>query len=70
MRSERELIVSKEKRKPYLLVFAGPNGSGKSTIKSMFEIPRRYTKADDIVASTGMTNIEATKLADKCVFSQ
>lgn len=50
--------------KPYLLIFAGPNGSGKSTIKSLFEIKGQYTNADDIVASTGMNNLEAAKLAD------
>lgn len=56
----------KEKElKPCLLVFAGPNGSGKSTIKSMFEIKGKYTNADDVVASTGMDNLEAAKLVDE-----
>lgn len=51
--------------KPCLLVFAGPNGSGKSTIKSLFEIKGQYTNADDIVASTGMDNLEAARWVDK-----
>lgn len=57
--------MDKQVIKPYLLVFAGPNGSGKSTIKSLFEIKGQYTNADDIVASTGMDNLEATQLVDK-----
>lgn len=56
--------MDKSKLKPCLLVFAGPNGSGKSTIKSMFEINGQYTNADDIVASTGMDNMEAARLVD------
>ena len=52
-------------RKPMVLVFAGPNGSGKSTIKQYFEIVGTYTNADDIVAATGMDNMEATILVDK-----
>ena len=47
------------------MVFAGPNGSGKSTIKSMFDIKGKYTNADDVVASTGMDNLEAAKLVDE-----
>lgn len=57
--------MDKQALKPCLLVFAGPNGSGKSTIKSLFEIKGQYTNADDIVAATGMDNLEATKLVDK-----
>lgn len=52
-------------RKPTLLVFAGPNGSGKSTIISFFDKIGKYTNADDVVASTGMDNMEATVLVDK-----
>ncbi len=52
-------------RKPMILVFAGPNGSGKSTITNFFEIVGKYTNADDIVASTGMSNIEATVHVDR-----
>lgn len=52
-------------RKPMVLVLAGPNGSGKSTITHFFEIVGNYTNADDMVASTGMSNEEATALADK-----
>lgn len=57
--------MDKKKLQPYLLVFAGPNGSGKSTIKSLFEIKGKYTNADDIVASTGMDNLEAAILVDR-----
>lgn len=57
--------MDKQTLKPFLLVFAGPNGSGKSTIKTLFEIKGQYTNADDVVASTGMDNYEATKLVDK-----
>ena len=52
-------------RKPMILVFAGPNGSGKSTITSFFEKVGKYTNADDIVAVTGMDNMEAAVLVDK-----
>ena len=52
-------------KKPMLLVFAGPNGSGKSTITQYFETVGRYTNADDMVASTGMSNIDAAVLADQ-----
>ena len=56
----------KEKElKPCLLAFAGPNGSGKSTIKSLFAIKGTYTNAADVVASTGMDNLEAAKLVDE-----
>lgn len=52
-------------KKPMVLVFAGPNGSGKSTIASHFDVVGTYTNADDIVASTGMSNEEAAVFADK-----
>lgn len=52
-------------RKPMVLVLAGPNGSGKSTITQFFDIVGNYTNADDMVASTGMSNEEAAVLADK-----
>lgn len=53
------------KRKPMILVLAGPNGAGKSTITTFFEKVGKYTNADDIVAATGMDNMEAAILADK-----
>ena len=56
---------SMQNRKPMILVFAGPNGSGKSTITSFFEKVGKYTNADDIVAVTGMDNMEAAVLVDK-----
>lgn len=52
-------------RKPMVLVFAGPNGSGKSTITQYFEKNGEYTNADDVVASTGMSNEEATLFVDE-----
>lgn len=52
-------------RKPLVLVLAGPNGSGKSTITQFFDIVGNYTNADDMVASTGMSNEDAAVLADK-----
>ena len=52
-------------RKPMVLVFAGPNGSGKSTVTTYFDKVGTYTNADDIVAATGMDNMEAARLADK-----
>lgn len=52
-------------RKPMILVLAGPNGSGKSTITQYFEKVGEYTNADDVVASTGMDNIEAARFVDK-----
>ena len=52
-------------RKPMILFFAGPNGSGKSTITNYFEKAGAYTNADDIVATTGMTNQESALFADK-----
>lgn len=52
-------------KKPMILVLAGPNGSGKSTLTSFFEKVGTYTNADDIVATTGMDNMNAAVLADK-----
>ena len=52
-------------RKPMVLVLAGHNGSGKSTITQFFDIVGNYTNADDMVASTGMSNEDAAVLADK-----
>jgi predicted ABC-type ATPase len=52
-------------KKPMLLVLAGPNGSGKTTITQYFEKVGEYTNADDVVASTGMSNVEAAKFVDK-----
>lgn len=54
-----------QNRKPMVLVFAGPNGSGKSTITEYFEIPGKYTNADDVVLSSGISNEEAAVLVDK-----
>ena len=54
-----------QNRKPMVLVLAGPNGSGKSTITTFFEKAGKYTNADDIVAATGMDNMEAAVLADE-----
>lgn len=48
-----------------VLVLAGPNGSGKSTITQFFEKVGTYTNADDIVASTGMSNEEAARYVDE-----
>ena len=52
-------------RKPMILVLAGPNGSGKSTITQYFEKVGEYTNADDVVASTGMDNVEAARFVDE-----
>ena len=52
-------------RKPIILVLAGPNGSGKSTITQYFEKVGEYTNADDVVASTGMDNVEAARFVDE-----
>ncbi len=52
-------------RKPMILVLAGPNGSGKSTITQYFEKVGEYTNADDVVASTGMDNVNAAQFVDK-----
>lgn len=54
-----------QNKKPMILVLAGPNGSGKSTITSFFEKVGKYTNADDVVATTGMDNMEAALLVDK-----
>ena len=43
----------------------GPNGSGKSTITTFFDKVGKYTNADDVVAATGMDNMEAAVLVDK-----
>lgn len=56
-------------KKPMLLVIAGPNGSGKSTFLQYFEKVGNYTNADDVVASTGMSNEEAAKLVDEKRYS-
>ena len=52
-------------KKPMILVIAGPNGSGKSTFTRYFETVGEYTNADDVVAATGMDNMEAARLVDK-----
>ena len=54
-----------QNKKPMVLVLAGPNGSGKSTIATFFDKVGKYTNADDIVASTGMNNMDAAVLVDK-----
>ena len=56
---------SMQNRKPMILVLAGPNGSGKSTITTFFDKVGKYTNADDVVATTGMDNMEAAVLVDK-----
>ena len=56
---------SMQNKKPMVLVLAGPNGSGKSTITTFFDIVGKYTNADDIVATTGMDNMEAAFMVDK-----
>lgn len=56
-------------KKPMILVLAGPNSSGKSTITQFFEKVGTYTNADDIVASTGMSNEEAARYVDKKRYS-
>ncbi len=52
-------------KKPMVLIIAGPNGSGKSTFTQYFEKIGEYTNADDVVAVTGMDNIEAARWVDK-----
>lgn len=52
-------------KKPMVLVLAGPNGSGKSTITQFFDKVGTYTNADDVSASTGLSNWDAAKLVDK-----
>ena len=54
-----------QNRKPMILVLAGPNGSGKSTITTFFDKVGKYTNADDVVATTGMNNMEAAVLVDR-----
>ena len=56
---------SMQNRKPMILVLAGPNGSGKSTITTFFDKVGKYTNADDVVAATGMDNMEDAVLVDK-----
>ena len=56
---------SMRNRKPMILVLAGPNGSGKSTITTFFDKIGKYTNADDVVATTGMNNMEAAILVDR-----
>ena len=56
---------SMQNRKPMILVLAGPNGSGKSTITTFFDKVGKYTNADDVVATTGMNNMEAAILVDR-----
>lgn len=53
-----------QNKKPMILVLAGPNGSGKSTITAFFDKVGKYTNADDVVATTGMNNMEAAVLVD------
>ena len=53
---------SMQNRKPMILVLAGPNGSGKSTITTFFDKVGKYTNADDVVAATGMDNMEAAQV--------
>lgn len=62
MQMEQKNIFNKN---PMVLVFAGPNGSGKSTITEFFETIGTYTNADNIVAATGISNIEAAQQVDK-----
>ena len=52
-------------KKPMVLVYAGPNGSGKSTFISHLGHTGEYTNADDVVASTGMSNMDAAKFVDE-----
>ncbi len=54
-----------QNKKPMILVLAGPNGSGKSTITDFFDKVGKYTNADDVVATTGMNNMEAAVLVDR-----
>lgn len=56
-------------KKPMVLVFAGPNGSGKSTITPYFEKIGEYTNADDIVASMGISNEDASRIVDEKRYS-
>lgn len=56
-------------KKPMVLVLAGPNGSGKTTITQYFEKVGTYTNADDVVASTGMSNEDAAAFVDEKRYS-
>lgn len=47
------------------MFLAGPNGSGRSTITTFFDKVGKYTNANDVVAATGMNNMEAAVLVDK-----
>ena len=53
---------SMQNRKPMILVLAGPNGSGKSTITIFLIKLVNNTNAYDVVATTGMNNMEAAVL--------
>ena len=59
MQMEKE---SMQNRKPMILVLAGPNGSGKSTITTFLIKLVNNTNAYDVVATTGMNNMEAAVL--------
>lgn len=52
-------------KKPMILVIAGPNGSGKTTVSQFIDKVGTYTNADEIVAATGIDNLEAAKIADE-----
>ena len=56
---------SNQYRKPMILVYAVPIGSGKSTLTTFFDKVGKYTNADDVVATTGMNNMEAAVLVDR-----
>lgn len=49
---------------PRILVFAGPNGSGKSTVTQHLPIVGHYVNADEIMAMTGCTDLEAAQKAE------
>jgi len=50
---------------PKILVFAGPNGSGKSTVTQAWKIVGLYINADDIKATRGCSDLEATQEAER-----
>ncbi len=52
-------------KKPMVLVIAGPNGSGKSTVTQYLDTVGTYTNADNVVATTGMSNEDAARFVDK-----
>ena len=56
-------------KRPMLLVFAGPNGSGNSTITQYFDKIGTYTNADEMVASTQMSNEDAAKIRSPIRFN-